>query len=682
MRGGDLSPGACRKGGLRLLVAALFLLASCSSFFRTSVPQREGTLAVPGLLGPVEIVRDAYGIPHITAENDHDLYFAQGFVHAQDRLFQMDMERRVARGELAEIYGEKALYADRLFRHLGFSARAPGLFASLPEESKAIVRSYCEGVNAAMESLGAWPVEHRLLRFAPREFTPEDVAAIGLLKSFGLAQWGDEVALFQAREKLPGEKADELMPRVIPDSPVIAPGFVASMPSGLSPSVLSEGLASLRRSVGALPRAGGSNAWAVSGEKSATGLPILANDPHILLPSPSLWYEIHLVAPGVDVYGVSFPGAPCVVIGHNPDIAWGFTNAMLDDADFFIEKMDGEQVMFRGKWIPMRKRLEKIRVRGKGEETLPVWETPHGPVLSPVLSGVSAALSLRWVGFDGGDAPGVLHALNRARNRKEFVDAVSGFPHPAQNIVYAEIFFDPQTHLFRGIPFCSIVDGINRACLDARDTLGIDTKLIMCFLRHLSEEGAFDTLIESLPYKDLIYGVGLDSSEVGNPPEKFKRVFAKAEQEGFALVAHAGEEGGPEYIWGALEHLKAERIDHGVRCDEDDDLVRTLIENDIPLTVCPLSNVRLRVFDNLEDHNLKTLLRRGVNVSVHSDDPAYFGGYLCENLIACHKALDLGKQDIINLVQNSFKSAFIDGHTRDFYIDWLDNVINAHREVF
>ncbi|MGB6410888.1 MAG: penicillin acylase family protein [Candidatus Deferrimicrobiaceae bacterium] len=438
MRGGNLSPGVCRKGGLRFLVAALFLLASCSSFFRTSVPQREGSLAVPGLLGPVEIVRDAYGIPHITAENDHDLYFAQGFVHAQDRLFQMDMERRVARGELAEIYGEKALPADRLFRHLGFSARAPGLFASLPEKSKAIVRSYCDGVNAAMASLGAWPVEHRLLRSAPREFTPEDVTAIGLLKSFGLAQWGDEATLFQARGKLPGEKADELMPQVIPGSPVIAPGFVASKPSGLSPSVLSEGLASLGRSVGALPRAGGSNAWAVSGEKSATGLPILANDPHILLPCPSLWYEIHLVAPGVDVYGVSFPGAPCVVIGHNPDIAWGFTNAMLDDADFFVEKMDGEHVMFRGKWVPMAKRLEKIRVRGKEEETLPVWETPHGPVLSPILSGVSAALSLRWVGFDGGDAPGALHALNRARNRKEFVDAISGFPHPAQNIVYAD----------------------------------------------------------------------------------------------------------------------------------------------------------------------------------------------------------------------------------------------------
>ncbi len=438
MRRGDRFLRAGRKGGVLLLVAALSFLLSCSSFFRTSVPQREGTLSVPGLTGPVEILRDTYGIPHITAENDHDLYFAQGFVHAQDRLFQMDVERRLARGELAEIYGETVLPADRLFRHLGFSARAPGLFASLPEKSKAIIRSYCEGVNAAMATLGAWPVEFRLLRSAPREFTPEDVTAIGLLKSFGLAQWGEEAVLFRARGTLSREKADELMPQVIPGSPVIAPGFVASGSPGLSPSVLSDGLASLGGPAGALLLAGGSNAWAVSGKKSTTGRPILASDPHILLPSPSLWYENHLVAPGVDVYGVSFPGAPCVVIGHNPDIAWGFTNAMLDDVDFFVEKVDGERVMFRGKWVPMRKRLEKIRVRGKGEETLPVWETPHGPVLSPVLSGISSALSLRWVGFDGGDSPGALHALNRARNRKEFVAAVSGFLHPAQNIVYAD----------------------------------------------------------------------------------------------------------------------------------------------------------------------------------------------------------------------------------------------------
>ncbi|HSL99874.1 MAG TPA: penicillin acylase family protein, partial [Candidatus Limnocylindria bacterium] len=178
---------------LRLLAAAFLFLASCSSFFQSSVPQREGELAVAGLSAPVEIVRDTYGIPHITASNDHDLYFAQGFVHAQDRLFQMDMERRLARGELSEIYGDKAFPADRLFRHLGFAARAPGIFASLPEKTKEIVQAYCEGVNAAMAALRAWPVEFRLLRTPPREFLPEDVAAIGLLKSFGLAQWQEEV---------------------------------------------------------------------------------------------------------------------------------------------------------------------------------------------------------------------------------------------------------------------------------------------------------------------------------------------------------------------------------------------------------------------------------------------------------------------------------------------------------
>jgi penicillin amidase len=438
MRKGDRSPGIFQREGLRLLVAAFLLLASCSSFFRSSVPQREGSFSVPGLTGPVEIARDTYGIPHITASNDHDLYYAQGFVHAQDRLFQMDMERRLARGELAEIYGDKALAADRLFRHLGFAARAEGLLAALPERTKRIARAYCAGVNEAMATLGAWPVEFRLLRAAPRQFTPEDIVAIGLLKSFGLAQWGEETVLYLARRRLSREKAEELVPRVPADSPVVAPGFVAAAPPGLSPSVLMEGLASLRQSVGDLPRAGGSNGWAVSGEKSETELPLLANDPHILLPCPSLWYEIHLVAPGVDVYGVSFPGAPAVVIGHNPDLAWGFTNVMLDDADFFLERVDGEQVMFRGKWVPMKKRVEKIRVRGKGEETLSVWETPHGPVLSPILNGISSALSLRWVGFDGGDALGALHALNRARNRKEFLAAVSGFPHPAQNIVYAD----------------------------------------------------------------------------------------------------------------------------------------------------------------------------------------------------------------------------------------------------
>ncbi len=429
------------KGAVPLLIAAALLLSSCSRVFEASAPRRDGVLSVPGLSAPVAIVRDRFGVPHITAANDRDLYFAQGFVHAQDRLFQMDLERRLARGELAELLGEKALPADRLFRHLGFAARAPAIAASWPPKTREIVASYCAGVNAAMAASRAWPAEFRILRAPPRRFTPEDVAAAGLLKSLSLSQWTEEAALYRAWLSLPREKALELLPVTPPDAPVVNPAYgpaAASVRRAPAMAVLSEGLASLRLTAGGLPRAGGSNAWAVSGKKSVTGRPLLASDPHILLTCPSLWYENHLVAPGVDVYGVSFPGAPCVVIGHNRAIAWGFTNAMLDDADFFVEKVDGETVMFRKKWVPVARRVETIRVRGGKDETVTVRETPHGPILSPVFPGVVGALALRWVGFDGGDPVGALHAINRAKNREEFLAAAASFPHPAQNVVYAD----------------------------------------------------------------------------------------------------------------------------------------------------------------------------------------------------------------------------------------------------
>ena len=441
-----------RSAVLALPIALLF--ASCSTIFQSSVPPRTGTLSVPGLHSPVEILRDSWGVPHITAENDHDLYFAQGFVHAQDRLFQMEMERRVSRGELAELFGERLLPVDRLFRHLGFAARAPGLVASLPEESRRIVEAYCAGVNASISTLRALPVEMRLLDIRVRPFTPADVAAAGLLKSFGLAQWTDEVTLYRASLALSPEKLAALMPQVPAGSPAIVPDVRAGARSksgkdtvprpapgeGVLPEILLRGIASMREAGVSLPRSGGSNAWAVSGGKSATGLPILAGDPHLLLPGPSLWYENHLVAPGVDVYGVSFPGTPCVVIGHNPDIAWGFTNTMLDDADFFLERIEGDRVMFRNRWVPLSRRAETIRVKGRKDETVTVLETPHGPLLSPVLPGVSRALSFRWIGYDGGDLIGAIHRLDRARDREQFLEAVSRYPHPAQNIVYADRF--------------------------------------------------------------------------------------------------------------------------------------------------------------------------------------------------------------------------------------------------
>ncbi len=243
------------------------------------------------------------------------------------------------------------------------------------------------------------------------------------------------------------------------------------------------------------------------------------------------------------------------------------------------------------------------------------------------------------------------------------------------NIVHTEIFFDPQSHTNRGIKFDLVINGIHGAILKAEKELGISSKIIMCFLRDLDEQSAFKTLDQALTHKDKIIGVGLDSSEVGYPPSKFENVFNKAIQEGFLTVAHAGEEGPPEYIWEALDLLKVKRIDHGIRCLEDEKLVKRLRDNQIPLTVCPLSNVKLRIFKKLRDHNLKKLLNKGLVAMVNSDDPAYFGGYLNRNLIECQMSLNLTKEDIKRLVINSFRSSFLSEDKKKKWIDQINNLV-------
>ncbi len=226
-------------------------------------------------------------------------------------------------------------------------------------------------------------------------------------------------------------------------------------------------------------------------------------------------------------------------------------------------------------------------------------------------------------------------------------------------VVHTEMFFDPQTHTDRGIAFSIVINGLQRACDDAKEKFGISSHLIMCFLRHLSEDAAFETLEQALPYKDQIIGVGLDSSEVGHPPSKFERVFAKAREAGFLVVAHAGEEGPAEYVWEALDLLKVNRIDHGVRSEEDETLMARLIAEKMPLTVCPLSNLKLCVVDDMAKHNIRRLLQKGVHVTVNSDDPSYFGGYMNDNFIAITEALDLTKDELKQLAINSFEASFI-----------------------
>ena len=250
-----------------------------------------------------------------------------------------------------------------------------------------------------------------------------------------------------------------------------------------------------------------------------------------------------------------------------------------------------------------------------------------------------------------------------------------------ENVVHVEIFFDPQGHTERGVAFDTVLDGISRALSDGEAKLGITSRLIMCFLRHLSEDDAFETLEQALAHKDRIFGVGLDSSEVGHPPDKFERVFARARAEGFVPVAHAGEEGPADYVRDALDLLKVVRIDHGVRSMDDPALVRRLADEQVALTVCPLSNLRLRVVDDLADHPLKAMLDQGLRATVNSDDPAYFGGYLTENFVASQRSLCLTQDHIIQLGRNAFLGSFLDEADKAAALQKLDRAVAEFSSV-
>jgi adenosine deaminase len=253
---------------------------------------------------------------------------------------------------------------------------------------------------------------------------------------------------------------------------------------------------------------------------------------------------------------------------------------------------------------------------------------------------------------------------------QDFYDMTAAYLRRAQadNVRHAEIFFDPQTHTARGVAFDTVIEGIWRACQDSP----VSASLIMCFLRHLPEEEALATLEQALPFRDKIIGVGLDSSELGHPPEKFARVFERARQLGLHLVAHAGEEGPPAYIESALDVLHVERIDHGVRCLDDPGLVQRLVREQMALTVCPLSNIKLRVFDVMGEHNLRRLLDAGLAATVNSDDPAYFGGYVNDNYLAAFEALPLDVSHARQLARNSFAAAFIEPEQKRAYLNEVD----------
>ncbi len=246
----------------------------------------------------------------------------------------------------------------------------------------------------------------------------------------------------------------------------------------------------------------------------------------------------------------------------------------------------------------------------------------------------------------------------------------------ADNVVHAELFFDPQTHTARGVPMATVINGLTQACDRAQAELGLSSHLILCFLRHLSEADALATLAAALPFKAQFIGVGLDSSELGHPPDKFARVFARCRELGLRVVAHAGEEGPPAYIWQALDVLKAERIDHGVRCLEDAALVQRLAAEQVPLTVCPLSNLKLCVVPDLAHHPLKRLLDAGLCATVNSDDPAYFGGYLNDNFVQTVQALNLTPADVVQLARNSVQASFVSAEYKQLLMQKIEQTVD------
>ncbi len=248
----------------------------------------------------------------------------------------------------------------------------------------------------------------------------------------------------------------------------------------------------------------------------------------------------------------------------------------------------------------------------------------------------------------------------------------------SQNVLHCEIFFDPQTHTNRGIDFDTVINGIHNAIKDAREKLGISVKLIMCFLRDLDEDSAIKTMQEALAHKDKIIGVGLDSAEVGNPPSKFKNVFTMARREGFLTVAHAGEEGPASYVWEALKHLNVSRIDHGNNSMDDNNLIDELVRTKMPLTVCPLSNLKLKIVDDLKKHPLKKMIQKNLMITINSDDPAYFGGYINENYSAIAHALELTKEELTLLAKNSFQASFLEPAEKEMMLLKIDEYCSNH----
>lgn len=429
--------GAMRRlfvvlAGAGALLAVLAVLAVV--WVRSALPRTDGALAVVGLSAPVEIHRDEHGVPHIRAASLEDAAFAQGFVHAQDRLWQMELVRRVVQGRLSEVMGEAALDTDRFMRRIGLWRATASSMHALDDEERRLTEAYVAGINAARDAdAGALPPEFLVLRYEPEPWTPRDVLAVGKMMSFTLSAYSEAVAVARAVARLGEERARHLFPgypewgeTILSAAPEEAPPLAAAL-------------------VDAFSIAAASNAWVVSGARSRSGKPLLANDPHLGLQAPSLWYLVGMHAPGpdgVDVVGVSIPGAPMVILGHNRAVAWGMTNAYVDDADLFLERLhpaDPDRYLTPSGYAPFEVAAETIAVKGRDEPVvLAVRRTRNGPVIPLQGTGDSIVVSVRWTALGPASPVRGILGLNRARDWESFLQAVDDLGDPHQNMVYAD----------------------------------------------------------------------------------------------------------------------------------------------------------------------------------------------------------------------------------------------------
>jgi len=449
---------------LSFVVVLAGAVAAGLAFLRRFLPQTDGSARVAGLHGPVEIVRDRWGVPHIYAEDEDDLFFAQGYVHAQDRLWQMELQRRLGSGRLSEILGEPTLEVDRFVRTVGLNRAAEDEVRSLPAETLHALDAYAAGVNASIrQRRGQWSLEFTLLRCEPQPWRPVDsLYWAKFLTAVLSGNWASETMRARLAVKLGADLAADLEPAYPADNPTVVSG--PGLPPGTepppngwrSPAVL-EALRLVESLLaGNVPRPqppappagvirlnpGASNQWVVSGARTSTGLPLLANDTHMSVAMPSIWYQAHLEGGRYHVAGVSLPGVPGVLVGHNQRCAWGLTTAWQDAQDLFIERINpanAAEYEFEGQWRPVQVVQEVIAVKGRAEPVVvEVKLTHHGPIVSGLM-GESTPMALRWVALDQTDMLGAVLGYDRAADWQEFRAALASWAAPAHNFVYADV---------------------------------------------------------------------------------------------------------------------------------------------------------------------------------------------------------------------------------------------------